>query len=101
EDANAVRDILETKEYGFACQILENSQATTRNVKDSLRETLQDATDIALFYFSGHGVATDDGAYLVTADGEERPDEGLDLALLVRMITGYSQDICLAHGLSR
>jgi hypothetical protein len=63
DDARAVRDALEGKEYGFTGRVLEDDRATTRAIKDALKDTLRTATDTALFYFAGHGVATDDGVY--------------------------------------
>lgn len=93
-DARAVKQVLEQKEYGFDCALLEDDQATTRKIKESIERVLKESTDIALFYFAGHGVATDYGAFFVSADCKDREDEGFDFALFLRMVQSITAPTC-------
>jgi serine/threonine protein kinase len=89
-DANSVADIMQLPEYGFACTLLTDSNATTRNIKNELQRVLTEGTDVALFYFAGHGARTEHGAFLLTADFDGRADDGVDIELISRMIKAYS-----------
>lgn len=93
-DATAMRGWLQDSAYGFDCTLLTDEQATTREVKLAIESTLSDAEDVALIYFAGHGAVTDYGTFLVTFDGVDRADDGLDFALLVRMIQSVSKPTC-------
>ena len=86
KDVDALVDVLKMTEYGFECTVLLNEQATTRSLKEKLEYVLA-ADQVALVYFSGHGAATDYGAYLVSWDTTERGDDGLDLSLVTRMVS--------------
>jgi eukaryotic-like serine/threonine-protein kinase len=89
-DAEAVRDALELPEYGFACTLLTNNDATARRIRIELENVLKEGNDLAVFYFAGHGAATDYGAFLVTPECKDRADDGFDLEFLTRMIQANS-----------
>src|SRR4051812_8010070 len=43
---------------------------TKAQIKEAVRELFQDASEIALFYFSGHGHVDDTGGFLCAGDAE-------------------------------
>lgn len=90
DDATAMQNVLELPEYGFDCRVLHDTQASTRNIKDSIKDALQKGTEAVVFYFAGHGVVTEEGGYLLTIESEDHPDEGVDLSYLARAIAGNS-----------
>ena len=85
-DAIEVGAFLSMKEYGFTVTTLLNQDASRRAVKEHLDQLLRCNADSFLFYFSGHGWATDVGVYLVTPDADEI-EHGVDLEWLKRAIT--------------
>jgi serine/threonine protein kinase/uncharacterized caspase-like protein len=89
-DARALRNVLEEPTYGFTCTLLENAAATTRNIKEQLEKVLRAGAELVVFYFAGHGLATDYGAYLITSDCKDRVDDGFDMGLLTRMVAALS-----------
>ncbi|QWG70407.1 caspase family protein (plasmid) [Bacillus mycoides] len=50
--------------------------ASKSELREAIRELFEGNNDIALFYFSGHGLAKSTGGYIVTTDAE-RDDEGI------------------------
>ncbi len=83
-DAEAMADVLRTNVDGspnFDCQLLTAPSATiTRAIlKRKIDELFQQPTDLALFYFSGHGTDNNLGGYLVTPDAVTY-DEGVAMA---------------------
>jgi hypothetical protein len=50
-----------------------------KDLKDSVRELFADDSEIALFYFAGHGYIEDTGGFLCASDSENG-DDGLALA---------------------
>lgn len=86
-DARAVRDVLERNADGSVNfttpRLLAASDAGTavskRQLKDAVVELFADDSEIALFYFSGHGYVEDTGGgYLCTSDCRDG-DDGLSL----------------------
>ena len=69
----------------YALEYRVHRQAPTAALENLFRS----AADTYLFYFSGHGWATDLGVYLVTVDSDE-DDKGIDLDLLKRLITNLA-----------
>lgn len=66
----------------FACRLIKatgpTDGVTRRVLKDHLSELFKTPSEIALFYFAGHGHIESTGGYLVTTDST-RGDEGLSL----------------------
>ncbi|WP_163512218.1 caspase family protein [Fodinicola acaciae] len=91
-DANAVKAVLERHADGtlnFANpQVLTGAsfplQVQKRHLKDSVRELFADDSDVALFYFAGHGYIEDTGGYLCASDSETG-DDGLALDDVMKM----------------
>lgn len=81
DDALAIRQVLafhENHDSNFDCRLLLSSEPSSdltrqeRVTFNRLRKELQELLtfdDMVLFYFSGHGYATENGMYLVTQDG--------------------------------
>ena len=85
DDAHSVKAILERHGDGtpnFDCKILTGTGPTdcvTRNeFKDDLVELFKTDSEIALFYFAGHGFIEATGGYILTTDST-RGDEGVSL----------------------
>jgi serine/threonine protein kinase len=85
-DANEMAVLLSMPEYGFKCTTLLNTECTHKHLRQQLENLFRSVADTYLFYFSGHGWATDFGVYMVTVDSDE-DDEGIDLDFLKRLIT--------------
>ena len=83
-DAIRIGDTLSRNEDGsanFACRLLTAPSANvTRSIlKNNIEELFAHDADVALFYFSGHGVLTKLGGYLVTQDATKY-DEGVAMS---------------------
>lgn len=70
-DAYAVKSVLERNGNGtinFGVNIItatgQTSAVMRRELKDKVQELFRDASEIALFYFSGHGYIEATGGYL-------------------------------------
>lgn len=78
-DAEAIATILEMSEFGYNVTTLLNENATRRSVLNILNSLLSGEYSEVLFYFAGHGVATDLGVFLMTYDGDDvEPGVSLD-----------------------
>lgn len=77
-DAESVAACLEQPEYGFDVSLLLDKNATRYKILEVLGTVGELEPDFFFFYFSGHGVVTDFGSYLVTADAQLF-DEGIPL----------------------
>lgn len=84
-DAHSVRSALERNSDGtvnFGVKILTGtgpSEIITRKMlKDNIEALFSDSSDIALFYFSGHGYIETTGGYLCASDCESG-DDGVSL----------------------
>lgn len=91
EDACAMCDVLATNQDGsrnYDCHLLvgtKNPPPVKRYLlREKLKELFGGKGDHVLFYFSGHGVTTEDGGYLVTQEGT-RDDPGLSMDALLRL----------------
>lgn len=75
-DADAVANLLDRNEDGapnFAIR-KEQDVRTLKDLRRMLRELFSGSSDVALFYFFGHGYLSEEGGYLVLPDfddGEE------------------------------
>src|SRR6266567_7004736 len=96
-DAEAIGSLLARHEDGtpnYHCRILldtmENGQPISRAaLRKACRELFADFRGDVLFYFSGHGVLTPDGGYVVTADASE-DDWGVPMQDIVN-VAGNSE----------
>jgi len=87
KDAHSVRTALERNADGtanFAAPKLliatgPSEEVNKRELKDSVRELFRDDSDVALFYFAGHGYLEDTGGFICASDTAEG-DDGLSLA---------------------
>lgn len=91
DDAHAVQAVLERHGDGsvnFDCKLLTGSGPTDRvdrnNLKDRVAELFKAESEIALFYFAGHGHIEPTGGYLLATDAR-RGDEGLSLLDVLTM----------------
>jgi uncharacterized caspase-like protein len=84
-DAQAVRNILERNSDGsvnFSVLPLsgtENVAVNRADLRESVRELFAHDSEIALFYFAGHGHIESAGGYLCTTDSRSG-DDGLSLS---------------------
>lgn len=62
-----------------------NSRITRANLKNAVRELFEDDSDIAFFYYSGHGYLESTGGYLVTSDCKDG-DDGLPMNELLTIV---------------
>jgi hypothetical protein len=79
-DANKITELLSKHQDGspnFGCKkMIEAHIITSVNLKQWIEELFKDETDIALFYFSGHGTENNLGGYIVTPN-ITKYDEGV------------------------
>lgn len=61
-----------------------DSQVRKVELKEAVRELFRDDSEIALFYFSGHGYLEDTGGYLCASDSQTG-DDGLSLNEMMSM----------------
>src|SRR3989344_2620626 len=90
-DANEVKSVLERNGDGsvnFDIKLLTASKEEDSIKKSALKDEIANLfkidTDIALFYFAGHGYVESVGGYLVTSDSE-RGDDGISLSEVLIM----------------
>lgn len=88
-DAQKVKSVLERNEDGlknFDCSsfygIDDGNLISRGELKDNIRELFKDDSEIALFYFAGHGYIESTDGYLITSE-VSRGDEGLALSELL------------------
>jgi len=94
-DASSVRAVLERHADGtpnfvtpYVLTAARPGEAVTKGkLKDAVRELFRDDSDIALFYFSGHGFIEDTGGFLCTSECETG-DDGLALNELMTFARG-------------
>lgn len=92
KDAEEVAQLLcEPDYYEYNVEVCTNENATLQYIRQGLDRLLTDNPDVAIFYFSGHGVVTDLGGFLVTHDYSELEDPGLSLDLLNKLIQARSK----------
>jgi len=80
-DALAITEALTRNHDGspnFACRTLAAppDRITKANLKEKIEELFSHPADVALLYFSGHGIVSNLGGYLVTPDARKH-DEGV------------------------
>ena len=62
----------------------ENNKISRKFLKDKTIELFRDNSDVAVFYFAGHGFIEDTGGYLLTSDSVEG-DDGFKLDELLKI----------------
>lgn len=88
-DATEVAGLLKTHQDGspnFECQIVTSPPfpVTRAILKAKIDDLFRDEADVALLYFSGHGLANNLGGYLVTPDADQY-DEGVSLVEVITL----------------
>jgi hypothetical protein len=96
DDALKVKDVLERNADGtvnFSVKCLTGTGAADlilrADLKDQIKELFQGDSDIALFYFAGHGHIETTGGYLLAGDSRTG-DEGVALADVLTFANGSS-----------
>ena len=91
-DANAVKAALERNGDGtlnFDVKLMsstsENSYISRGALKDAIGDLFKSESEIALFYFAGHGSIDATGGYLCTSE-VERADDGLSLDTVMDIV---------------
>lgn len=89
-DAYSVKSVLErnsdgTLNFGVNLKVATgpSQMLNRRGLKDSIAELFKDDSDVALFYFSGHGYIDSCGGYLITSDCEAG-DDGVSMDDLLK-----------------
>ena len=85
-DAQEMRAALSMPEFGFTVSELFNADATRKALRKSLEEFFRSSADVFVFYFSGHGWASDLGVSLAGVDADVE-QEGVDLDYIRRLVT--------------
>ncbi|RCG31146.1 hypothetical protein DQ384_10385 [Sphaerisporangium album] len=83
-DADQVAEALTLPEYEYQVTRLTDEEVTKAEILRWLIEARTSGAEQILFYFAGHGAATQLGTYLVTYDNSEF-DEGVLLSDLIRI----------------
>ncbi len=91
DDAHAVKSVLERHSDGsvnFTVKLLTgtgSADTVTRNdLKDAIKDLFSTDSEIALFYFAGHGHIESTGGYLLGSDAT-RGDEGIALGEILTL----------------
>lgn len=92
-DANSVKSALERNGDGtlnfdvkIMCATSEESYITKEKLKDAIADLFCSESEIALFYYSGHGTIDITGGYLCTSE-VTRPDQGLSLNDIMTLVS--------------
>lgn len=91
-DASKMYEVLSRNDdnsVNFDCKLLTSTtdpkrQITISKLKKEIYNLLHQETEVAIFYFSGHGTTNDIGSYLVT-QGREKYQEGVSLSEIITM----------------
>lgn len=93
-DAYAVKSVLERHADGslnFGVNAMTASGSSSaiqrRELKEKVQELFRDNSEIALFYFSGHGYIETTGGYLITSDCKDG-DDGFPMDELLTIVNG-------------
>lgn len=92
-DANAVKAALERNGDGtlnfdikLMCATSEDSYISRNELRDAVEALFKTESEIAVFYYAGHGAIDVVGGYLCTSE-VKRPDEGLSLNELMGFVS--------------
>ncbi len=90
-DAYSVKSVIERNSDGtinFATKLVvasnESSKVSRKELKKLTEELFKDDSDVALFYFSGHGYVENTGGYLITSECSDG-DDGFPLTELLQI----------------
>lgn len=91
-DAEAINKMLrnnEDRSSNYACKLITcgDEPVTRSTLRIEVQNLFQDDCDGALFYFSGHGVPSKTGGYLVTQDGVST-DPGIPMSEVIDRANG-------------
>jgi hypothetical protein len=93
-DAYAVKSVLErhgdgSLNFGVNAMTASGSSSSIkrRELKEKVQELFRDDSEIALFYFSGHGYIETTGGYLITSDCKDG-DDGFPMDELLTIVNG-------------
>ena len=93
-DAYAVKNVLErhgdgSLNFGVSAMTATgiSSSIKRRELKDKVQELFRDNSEIALFYFSGHGYIETTGGYLITSECKDG-DDGFPMDELLTIVNG-------------
>ena len=93
-DASEFASVLEFPEYSFTTKLMLDEEVTTLAFQQSITDILRSESQTKLIYFAGHGYASDEGVFLVTADNSpENP--GIDLEWLRKQILSTNGTVIL------
>jgi serine/threonine protein kinase len=84
-DAIEMTAALTMEEYRFNVSTLYNEQATRKALRKSLEAFFRSQADTYVFYFAGHGWATDLGVYLASVDADA-DEQGVELDYVTKLI---------------
>lgn len=91
-DAYNIKNVLERNGDGtlnFGVNLItasnDTSKITRKELKERIRELFKDNSEIALFYFSGHGHIESTGGYLITSECKDG-DDGFPLDELLTIV---------------
>ncbi|MBD8206703.1 caspase family protein, partial [Microbacterium sp. CFBP 8801] len=100
-DANAIASLLEANHDGspnfeVVLRTSETAQITRAQLRSDLERLFAHGsdTDVALFYFAGHGTENDLGGYIVTPDFESG-DEGVNLSEILSRANASAAKECV------
>ncbi|MCG8796635.1 caspase family protein [Tenacibaculum finnmarkense] len=90
-DAYSIKSVLErnsdgTINFSSKLEVATNSSSaiTRKELKELTRELFKDDSDVAIFYFSGHGYVEKTGGYLITSECSDG-DDGFPLTELLQI----------------
>lgn len=91
-DAYSIKSVLDRNSDGtinFSVNLMvamgEDSTISRRQLKDNVQELFNDDSEVALFYFAGHGYIESVGGFLLTSDCKDG-DDGLSLNELLTIV---------------
>lgn len=89
KDAAEIASVLEKDADGapnFAVKLITDKpdNATRANLRKEIENLFEGDSDVALFYFSGHGIVTATGGYIVTSDFASY-DEGISMDDILKL----------------
>jgi len=90
-DAYSIKSVLErnsdgTINFSTKLEVATNSSSAIKrkDLKELTRELFKDDSDVAIFYFSGHGYVENTGGYLITSECSDG-DDGFPLTELLQI----------------
>lgn len=92
-DANSIKAALERNgdntlnfQVKIMCATSEAAYITRSELKDAIEDLFESESEIAVFYYSGHGSFDSAGGYLCTSD-IKRPDDGVSLNEIMSFVS--------------